>query len=199
VFADIRPVIDVIHNHEAGIIVANSLRSRVPPSRTDGQNELSGGVIVGEHLFLETYDTIRRFRETFTSLPPTIASGGLVDIGGVVDCLTAGADAVQICSILDVHRGVHALTMIRRQLEEIAGPLQSLVDLKGSLRGSAVEWKAAAVHSRKLVASPVSDLRALLDDSDKLDDILAETIALARLSRTYTNPNAFTIFIDIYR
>jgi dihydroorotate dehydrogenase len=47
-----------------------------------------------------------------------IATGGISDIGCVIDCLAAGAEAVQLCSALD-HKELQVIGFLRQQLSEL--------------------------------------------------------------------------------
>jgi len=126
----------------AGIIVANSQKMRVPPSRLQANaRELFKGVVVGEHLFLDTYNAIRELRPKTQASPPLsiVASGGVMDLGSTIDVIAAGANAVQLCSALDV-RGAAILELLREQLAahcEEYGDFQALVN---ALRSSDAEW-----------------------------------------------------------
>jgi len=106
---DLTRVFYLIAGASAGVIVANSKRVIVPPSRTSGNDirELSSGVLVGEHLFLDTYNTIRTLKRQCENMGfelAVIASGGIMDIGATIDVMAAGAAAVQLCTVLDVRK-----------------------------------------------------------------------------------------------
>ena len=66
-------------------------------------SELSEGVLHGPALFPDTYDLIRRICEAGTAWRqvPVVASGGIVTVQSILDILTAGAFAVQLCTALD--------------------------------------------------------------------------------------------------
>ena len=55
------------------------------------------------------------------TIPPLVASGGIIDIGSVIDSIAAGAEAVQLCSALDLR----TLRTWRRMREELNIPRRS--------------------------------------------------------------------------
>jgi len=129
-------ILATINEAKAGLIVANSRRIRVPPSRTTGTKELATGVVVGEYLFLETYhmvQTLDTARQEGAPTHPIVASGGISDIGGFVDLITAGAKAVQLCTILDIS-GVQVVPWLREQLEILCRDFGSFARFSDEIR-----------------------------------------------------------------
>lgn len=178
-FADITAALDTIRRQGGAIIVANSERLGVPPSRAHSCTERSGGVVVGEHLFLETYDSIKHFHlGTTVSAPPIVASGGAVDVGAVVDLIVAGSRAVQLCSVFDLHSGFHVLPLLRRQLAELVKPFGSVDRLREELSASGVEWKNTAAQAREFSTAPIRRILGVLEDTNHVDRVLAATIRL---------------------
>ena len=129
------PVMKLVSKVHGSVIIANSKRIRVPPSRVVGSpRELSRGVVVGEYLFLETFDYIRQFNELkrFSGIP-VIASGGVVDIAGIVDLLAIGVKGIQLCTALDLH-GINLVSLLREQLSSVASDHATLEDFIRYLR-----------------------------------------------------------------
>ncbi len=146
-------ILATLVEHDAALIVANSRRTRVPPSRVPGRTpiELRDGVIVGEELFLETFHTLRLLsnrEKDDKPVPQLIASGGIVDTGGIIDVIAAGANAVQLCTAMDLW-GVHVIDWIREQLSTVCERFGSFADFSEAIRQSDEAWQKAVVHSRE--------------------------------------------------
>jgi dihydroorotate dehydrogenase len=173
---DFGKTLEVISQAQAGVIIANSKRLRVPPSRTPTGilSELSEGVVVGEYLLFDTYNTIallERACETHRLVLPIVASGGVVDIGGVVDVFAAGACAVQLCTAIDT-LGVHVLPLFRQQLQRLGPDAGSLSDFVATLRADRSAWKEAATRAREFRVDEEKTVdAALADDATVLDFI----------------------------
>lgn len=176
--ADFRAFFERLDSAHAGMVVANSLRIRVPPSRTPSETgELQSGVVVGEHLYLDTYDTIREFMLTpIARVLPTVASGGLDDVGGIVDMVAAGARAVQLCSALD-RRGLQVLALLRWQLEEICGYGVSFEELRHELCTSGERWPRAVSAARDLRIQERQPIDRLFARENRIIDWTASTLA----------------------
>ena len=135
-YEDFIPILDTLCNSKMGAIVSNTARWRVPPSkhRRTQHVELSSGVVMGETLFLDTFTALRNFATACVRSKnevPVVASGGLTEIGNVIDALVAGAMAVQICTAMD-HRGMNIVAWLREQLLELVGTR----DLQSSVGGN---------------------------------------------------------------
>lgn len=147
-------ILQKIAEAPAAIIVANSLRTRIPPSRLQSTtSELVNGVVVGEHLFLSTYNAIRKLSLARSShtIPPIVAAGGIFDLGAVIDVMAAGAEAVQLCSVFDA-ASPGVLGELRSQLESLCTEYGDFDALLTAVRQSESEWakvaNAAAAESR---------------------------------------------------
>lgn len=166
--ADFGPILSMLAASNVGVIVANSLRTRVPPSRAGSDRDLSeliNGVIVGEHLYLDTYSTVRALalaRQAGASVPPLVASGGVVDVGGVVDLVAAGASAVQLCSALDI-RGPSVLPLLRQQLQTVGAGYTSLSEFSSALQHGPT-WAASATTARDLRVDERKSVENIFDD-----------------------------------
>lgn len=174
-------LLDEICGNTAAIIISNSLRIRVPPSSGPSSRpelaELNSGVVVGEHLFLDTYDTIRslsRRRLEQKPVPAIIASGGIIDVGGVVDVLAAGASAVQLCSALD-QRGVHVLPLLRLQLAHLIGDAGSYSAFCAQLVDEAV-WKQAAGGARTFRVIARDTVTSVFSDANRMNEVIHATV-----------------------
>lgn len=137
-------ILKIIKENDSGLIIANSKKIRVPPSRVSGKNpcELNQGVIIGEHLFLETFNYLRLLsskRETSENIPELVASGGIVDIGSFIDAIAAGANCVQLCTALDLW-GVYVVEWFREQLQTLCKNFDSFEEFKNSIRSSPETW-----------------------------------------------------------
>lgn len=141
-------IIDIVNEAEAGLIVANSRKCFVPPSLIHGRNlkELDG-VIVGEHLFIDTYNMIKSLKQSYESdncIPPIVASGGASNISEVVDFIAAGANAVQLCTVLDT-MGPQVLLWLKEQLKKICEEFGSFDSFLEGIRGDDAKWQKAAL------------------------------------------------------
>ncbi len=164
-FADFRPLLQRVRKVGAALVVANSLRTVVPRSRTEKKNELSSGVIVGEHLFLDTYDTIRMIHQQATSdssRSRLIASGGIIDVADVLDIMAAGAEAVQLCTAFD-RRGVRTLSVLRSQLKDLCQESGSLSEYLSTLRSSDRAWTDGVTKAHSIRATDHHEVRRRLD------------------------------------
>lgn len=153
-------ILATIRTAGAGLVVANSKRSIVPPSRlVNPKNilnkvqpeELDSGVLVGEYLFLETYNMIKKLSaapKAGASDLPIVASGGVSEISGFIDLIAAGADAVQLCTFLDV-KGVQAVHWLREQLTSLISEFGSFTSLIKTLRSDSQKWSSIVQRSRE--------------------------------------------------
>jgi hypothetical protein len=113
------PFFDTIEKHNVVVIVANSKKCIAPPSYSSFQhpNQLHNGVIVGDYLFLDTYNFIESLNKIFNGEKNgwISASGGISSIGEIIDCIDLGVNSFQICSLIH-RRGIFSIEMLRRQL-----------------------------------------------------------------------------------
>jgi dihydroorotate dehydrogenase len=147
-------ILSILSEAKTSLIVANSKRTRVPPSRVSDSHptELFKGVVVGEHLFLETYDLLRsisQMKSYETIIPPLIASGGILDIAGIVDAIAAGASATQLCTILDL-RGVQVVDLLREQLGVLCREVGAFTEFALMIRSASERWNEKVLEARSL-------------------------------------------------
>lgn len=113
------PFFKTIEKHKVVAIVANSKKCIAPPSFSSFQhpNPLLNGVIVGDYLFLDTYNFIDSLNKIFIGGKNgwISASGGISSIGEIIDCIALGVNSFQICSLIH-QRGIFSIEMLRRQL-----------------------------------------------------------------------------------
>lgn len=171
------PVFELMAEKNAILIVANSKRTTISPSRTTYKKDifdLESGVLIGDHLFIETYDTIRRlteFRQNGKAIPEIVATGGIMDICSVIDCIYAGANAVQLCTIFD-KKGPFYLKTLREQLLQIINyfKLDSYHNLCIQLRKNDQQSLDIIKYSKDL------SLTKAVKDETQSRDILKETL-----------------------
>lgn len=141
------PIFTLICENDGAVIVANTKKAVVPPSRQpDKINLRTRGVVCGEQLFLDSFNGVRtldRLRKEGARIPMIIATGGITDIGAVVDLLAAGAEAVQLCSALD-YRKASVIDIFRRQLRHLIAKANAscLDDFKLKVRAETDHHKA---------------------------------------------------------
>lgn len=172
-------VLALIEERGGGLIVANTLKARVPPSRVPQHDpaELNQGVIFGEHLFLDTYNALRDISEAGMPAPPLIASGGIIDIGSVVDAFAAGAEAVQLCSALDL-RTVRVVETLREELSALVAPYGSFANFVSTLREDAETQADLAVKARGFELDERRVIHGTLADRSRIDDLVARALAV---------------------
>jgi dihydroorotate dehydrogenase len=66
---------------------------------------LLNGAVVGDHLFLDTYNFIGKLNKIYADKKKTgclevSASGGISSIGEIIDCVDLGVNTFQICSLI---------------------------------------------------------------------------------------------------
>jgi len=165
--------------NKTGIIVANSRKMLVPPSRNSAQEpeELSEGVVVGEYLFMETYNLIKSIYSSGlepSDIPVIIASGGIVDIGSMLDSLGGGASAVQLCTIYDT-RGIYAHAWLRDQLSEICKKYGSFFGLLVAIK-EVQKWKDIIKETRSFPINEIALITAAFNREEEISHILRESI-----------------------
>lgn len=113
---------DMIEKYNTVIIVANSKKCVAPPSYSSfvNPNPLQNGVVVGDYLFLDTYNFINRINQIYADKNKldcfeVSASGGISSIGEIIDCIGLGVNTFQICSLI-TQRGIFSIEMLRRQI-----------------------------------------------------------------------------------
>lgn len=108
-----------IEDHKVVVIIANSKKCIAPPSYSLFQhpNPLIKGVIVGDYLFLDTYNFIDSLNNIIKGVKNGLVSagGGISSIGEIIDCIVLGVNSFQICSLIH-QRGMFSIEMLRRQL-----------------------------------------------------------------------------------
>jgi len=162
-----------------GLIVANSRRAPVPLSRSRQSGKpdlLDTGVLVGDLLFFETYDLFRRLRRQ-NRLPALVATGGVMDIGSVMDLASTGAVAFQIASAIDAY-GTYVLTLLRQQLESALNTLRVDTWTKAceALTAGTDPYREVIVSVRKMMRMPDNVGTAL--NASELDPVVIETLNL---------------------
>jgi hypothetical protein len=175
-------VLGILSSCNAGIIVANSLRQTVPPSRveTSSPEEYSSGVIVGEHLFMETYDFIRKLKlmsESGASIPRIVATGGVIDMPGMIDLLSVGANAVQLCTAFDV-RGISVLELYRKQLRSVCAPYESFAALRDRIRANKTDWRSSIVRARAVEFDETAFVDQVFDKSEEITAVIEESLRM---------------------
>jgi hypothetical protein len=151
----------------------------VPPSRNSAiePEELSEGVVVGEYLFMETYNLIKSIYSSGLEpcdIPVIIASGGIVDIGSMLDSLGGGASAVQLCSIYDT-RGIYAHAWIRDQLSEICKKYGSFSGLLAAIK-EVNKWKEIIKETRSFPINEIALINEAFNREEEISKILKESI-----------------------
>ncbi len=194
---DFQQIFSTIAEAKGGLIVANSRKAVVPPSRSSLPTlaELTQGVIVGEHLFLDTYNAIRcltKDNEAETTIPPIVASGGIVDIGGALDILAVGASAVQLCSALDIS-GPQVLPLLREQLTTIATGYDSFQEFLQEMRRQASVWQQFAATARDLRVDTKTAVHRIFQEPvvmEHIENAIAEECTLSNDQASYDEPIA---------
>lgn len=102
--AEFEEVLTLLNKHgKAGLIVANSLKTNMPPIIEAGSKvEMEGGVVCGEHLFVSTVNMIRGLGDACRAHSiPIVASGGMVREEQILEAFRVGASGVQLCTAFD--------------------------------------------------------------------------------------------------
>src|SRR5258708_10017463 len=100
---------------------------------------------------MDTDDLFRRIAVHRESLPALVATGGIVDIGSVVDLMAAGASAMQVTSAIDLY-GIHVLTLFRDQTRTILNELNvdSWSAACAAVRDSAKRYRELLISVRRM-------------------------------------------------
>ena len=173
-------VLKVIADAGGAIIVANSLRIRVPPSRlAKATTELVNGVVVGEHLFLSTYNAVRTLTLARSShqVPPIVAAGGILDLGAAIDVMAAGANAVQLCSALDGGSPA-VLDELRKQLTLRCSEYTNVAGLLTAVRGSESEWAKVSLEAATESRTRHRSVARALENTTAVLAAVSETLTL---------------------
>lgn len=176
-------ILTLLQMHNVSLLVANSLRICIPPSclqksRNVTAEDLASGVVVGEHLFLETFHALRSLHlrsVSGESTPITIATGGIMTISGCIDMFAAGAQAVQLCSLLD-HKGVEVVDLLRKQLDSLCRPHSSFEGLLSHLRTAEANWFQASEEARVLELDESKAIRSLFESRTALIPYIEATL-----------------------
>jgi dihydroorotate dehydrogenase len=168
---DFQIILKTIKEANGAIIIANSLKTRIPPSRSglSYPSELADGVIVGEHLFLETYHLIRSLSLSGKTelTPPIIASGGISDIQGFLDLIAAGAKCVQLCTLLDTH-GPQIIDLFREQLRILSQPYGSFQTLASKMQSDSSSWSSTVKKSQSFIMDNSRIINKVFHDNVQL-------------------------------
>src|ERR1041385_1488460 len=196
-----------------GLIVANSLRQVVAPMFHDGPGrqllrdaqvnvdrarkelfpELTGGVLVGPLLFLQTYDMIRQITSALGDQHdlPIVASGGALTIRSILDLLSGGASAVQLCTALELNKPPYYL-WLRRKLDEVLAKsnVNSFASLLDQLHHQTTYRHSAIKRHAVTLAAEYADSveRTFNTKRQQIHNILAHTITHA-LTVTPSTPS----------
>jgi len=170
-------LLGALDSRHIALIVANSRRAPVPLSRSRQSGKpdtLNQGVLVGDLLFLETYDLFRRLG-THRHIPALVATGGVMDIGSVIDLAAARAVAFQLASAIDAY-GHQVLTLLRYQLETVLELLgaKSWTDASSALAGDEDIYRDLITSVRKMMRMP-DDVGTALNASE-LDPVVMTTL-----------------------
>jgi Dihydroorotate dehydrogenase len=129
-----------------GLIIANTRKLRIPANLVcDSEKEecgveQSGGILAGEHLYIETYNIIRELNHYYYSELhgiPLVATGGIVNLAAFVEVVHAGAKAVQILTGFESY-GLKYYSHLREDLEQLirASKKRSYMDFVRSTEGA---------------------------------------------------------------
>lgn len=97
---------------QIGLIVANTRKQRVPNDLISNvkerreRDDLSGGIVAGEHLYIETYNLVRSLTDHYPALcasVPIIATGGITTLSALLELMRAGAKAAQVYTALNAY------------------------------------------------------------------------------------------------
>jgi dihydroorotate dehydrogenase len=179
----LNPIFEFLTENNIPIVIANSKRFILPPSKTSAKESLreyNDGVVIGEYLFLETFNWVKRFKlmkNKGTKVPPIIASGGLTDIRSIIDIIAAGAEAVQLCTAFDRH-GVHFLDTLREELEYVIEDYSSFEEFKNAIQSNDSEWLRCASKAEKVVSSAESKVFDIINLNDQILTHLKNAVTL---------------------
>jgi dihydroorotate dehydrogenase len=196
-----------------GILVANTLRCRIAPMFHDANfkgrffSELSQGVLCGPALFLNTYDMVRRICQPGIAWEgvPVVATGGITTVQTILDVMSAGARAVQLCAALDIHSYEYYI-WLTNQLSEVMkrsritsmSKLQDTLHKERDLRVSVVKAKASDLsrgypaYVREFFDERRDDIKQLIStsirESATLSDTKVSTLISLRTAEQFALP-----------
>lgn len=181
-----RPLIELLAKNDCALLIANSRRCAVPPSRQGKPSVVrKRGVLTGRQLFFHTFDATYALSQKRQvdgwSLPTLIATGGIEDVGCVIDAIAAGADAVQLCSVLD-HKEPLSIGFLRQQLAELVGSNSDLAALKDLMRGNESVWGEFARKAAGLETSRDDVRRSISGNHSKVIQMVGEALHHETLS-----------------
>lgn len=195
---ELRSIYALLSENSCAVIVANTKKAVVPPSRQPDKTRLRDrGVVFGEQLFLDTFNGVRALhllRENGWAIPTIIATGGITDIGAVIDLLATGADAVQLCSILD-YRKLSAIDILRRQLQALMADanVYDLEEFKRHLRNNGDQnkyWLEVAQNARSLEPHHETILRKISSNKKSVLEGLGKTLKSESLELLSAHPSS---------
>jgi dihydroorotate dehydrogenase len=179
---ELRTLYAMMKEKDAGLLVMNTKKSVVPPSRQpDKKFVRQRGVVFGEYLLLDTFNSLRRLSALKLqgwSIPRLVATGGITDIGAVVDTLAAGAEAVQLCSILD-YRKLSVVDILRRQLTKLIADsgAENFEAFKVKLRETDnVEWLNTSAAARSLETYHETVTTRIAQNKKTVIEVFARTL-----------------------
>ena len=158
---------------QLGLIVANTRKSKIPADlsadyhKSDFPGELSGGILAGEYLYIETYNLVQSvFSEPALAGVPLVATGGITAVSKLVELIHAGAVAVQVYSALKAY-GFSYYEELRENLDlllERSG-LGSYTELIHVMRatGAKEEWRKIRLHALDIPIKKSTSVKADID------------------------------------
>jgi dihydroorotate dehydrogenase len=183
-------IYEFLHDNDGILLVANTKRAIMPPSRQPNARKLyDRGVIYGEQLFLDTFNaisTLSALRARGVKVPKLVATGGMTDIGAIIDVIGAGAEAVQICSVLD-YRKTSAIDVLRRQMRKLIADsgLESYEKFKADLHSTddgRKKWLSASQRARQIETSHDEIIKFMRLNKEKALKEVEDTLAAETLS-----------------
>jgi len=137
------------------------------------------GVIVGEHLFLGTYNMIRSLVNSckHRNYPPIVASGGASNISEIVDLIATGANAIQLCTVLDV-MGPQVLLWLKEQLKKLIKEYGEFEVFSKNIKEDASKWQKAAELAKTYGFDQHRIVDKALKDTDYILNIFKDSISV---------------------
>ena len=197
---ELKALAAVIHRErekgrQLGVVIANTRKTKISADLTANYHkgefpgDLSGGIVAGEYLYIETYNLVQSISsEPALAGVPIIATGGITTISNLVELIHAGAKAVQIYSALIAY-SVSYYEELRDSLATLLqrSNLDSYTDLIHVMRtmGARDEWRKIRFHALDIPIKKSTSLKADIDSHREqwLKEI-AEGLC-AQISRNY--------------